>query len=168
MSSVNNDKLAKLQAQALSASGPRRKVKKAHKTVGGDDKKLQASLKKLNAQNVPGIEEINMFQEDGNVIHFKVPKGKALQAKEIINLMRFVVQAAINANTFAITGEGEEKELTELVPGILSQLGPDSLASLRKIAEAYQAHSSAKGTEEIPDLVDNFEAASLEDEKASA
>lgn len=55
-----------------------------------------------------------------------------------------------------------------MVPGILSQLGPDSLASLRKIAEAYQAHSAAKGTEEIPDLVDNFEAASLEDEKASA
>ncbi len=76
MSSVNNDKLSKLQAQVLAASGPRRKVKKAHKTVGGDDKKLQASLKKLNTQNVPGIEEINMFQEDGNVLHFKAPKGK--------------------------------------------------------------------------------------------
>jgi nascent polypeptide-associated complex subunit beta len=76
MSSVNNDKLSKLQAQVLAASGPRRKVKKAHKTVGGDDKKLQASLKKLNVQNVPGIEEINMFQDDGNVIHFKAPKGK--------------------------------------------------------------------------------------------
>jgi nascent polypeptide-associated complex subunit beta len=51
----------------------------------------------------------------------------------------------------------------------LSQLGPDSLASLRKIAEAYQAHSAVgKGTEEVPDLVDNFEAATLEDEKASA
>lgn len=77
MSSVNNDKLSKLQAQVLAASGPRRKIKKAHKTVGGDDKKLQASLKKLNVQNVPGIEEINMFQDDGNVIHFKAPKGNS-------------------------------------------------------------------------------------------
>ena len=74
MSSVNADKLSKLQAQALS-DGPRRKVKKTAKVSGGDDKKLQASLKKLNVQPVPGIEEINMFQDDGNVIHFKAPKG---------------------------------------------------------------------------------------------
>lgn len=88
----------------------------------------------------------------------------------ILNSFPFLVQAAINANTFAITGEGEEKELTELVPGILSQLGPDSLASLRKIAEAYQAHAAASkdASEEVPELVENFEAATLEDEKASA
>ena len=36
-------------------------------------------------------------------------------------------------------GTGQVKELTELVPGILNQLGPDSLASLRKLAESYQA-----------------------------
>jgi len=74
MSSVNSDKLSKLQAQVL-ASGPRRKTKKSIKVAGGDDKKLQASLKKLNVQAIPGIEEINMFQDDGNVIHFKSPKG---------------------------------------------------------------------------------------------
>lgn len=76
MSTINNDKLAKLQAQASAAGGPRRKVKKTHKTSVQDDKKLQAGLKKLNVQNVPGIEEVNMFQDDGNVIHFQVPKGK--------------------------------------------------------------------------------------------
>lgn len=64
------------------------------------------------------------------------------------------------------------KELTELVPGILNQLGPDSLASLRKLAESYQAiqqgqqrPSNAAGAEEddddeVPDLVENFEAES--------
>lgn len=46
--------------------------------------------------------------------------------------------------------------MTELVPGILNQLGPDSLASLRKLAESYQ--SMQKGEKEaddddIPDLV---------------
>ena len=45
----------------------------------------------------------------------------------------------MSANTFAIYGTGHVKELTELVPGILNQLGPDSLASLRKLAESYQA-----------------------------
>ena len=74
------------------------------------------------------------------------------------------------SNTFAIYGPGEDKELTELVPGILNQLGPDSLASLRKLAESYQSlqkkeggGEGGKGEEEddddIPDLVEgeNFE-----------
>ena len=50
-----------------------------------------------------------------------------------------LVHAAVPSNTFAIYGNGEEKELTELVPGILNQLGPDSLNQLRKLAESYQA-----------------------------
>lgn len=79
------------------------------------------------------------------------------------------VHASVPANTFAIYGVGEEKELTELVPGILNQLGPDSLASLRKLAESYQSMQQGKGEDgaqaededddDIPDLVagDTFE-----------
>lgn len=51
-------------------------MKKVHKTSGTDDKKLQTSLKKLNVQPIQAIEEVNMFKEDGNVIHFAAPKGK--------------------------------------------------------------------------------------------
>ena len=54
---------------------PRRKVVKKPKGAGGDDLKLQAALKKLNVQPVTGIEEVNMFKEDGNVLHFQAPKG---------------------------------------------------------------------------------------------
>ncbi|SLM40520.1 nascent polypeptide-associated complex subunit beta [Lasallia pustulata] len=132
---------------------PRRKMKKVHKTSGTDDKKLQTSLKKLNVQPIQAIEEVNMFKEDGNVIHFAAPK----------------VHASVPSNTFAIYGNGEDKELTELVPGILNQLGPDSLASLRKLAESYQSLQKKEGEDgekkgdddddDIPDLVagDNFE-----------
>jgi nascent polypeptide-associated complex subunit beta len=76
------------------------------------------------------------------------------------------VHASVPSNTFALYGNGEEKELTELVPGILNQLGPDSLASLRKLAESYQNMQKAQGGEkkdddedDIPDLVEgeNFE-----------
>lgn len=76
------------------------------------------------------------------------------------------VHAAVPSNTFAIYGNGEDKELTELVPGILNQLGPDSLASLRKLAESYQSMQKAEGEDkkdddddDIPDLVagENFE-----------
>ena len=41
-----------------------------------DDKKLQGALKKLNVQPIPGVEEVNMFREDGNVLHFTAPKGE--------------------------------------------------------------------------------------------
>ena len=75
-----------------------------------------------------------------------------------------IVHASVPSNTFAIYGNGEDKELTELVPGILNQLGPDSLASLRKLAESYQSMQKKEGGEDsdkkgddddddIPDLV---------------
>lgn len=87
-----------------------------------------------------------------------------------------VVHASVPANTFAIYGNGEDKELTELVPGILNQLGPDSLASLRKLAESYQSLQKKEGEEgdkkngdsdddDIPELVEgkNFEKAEGEE-----
>ena len=65
------------------------------------------------------------------------------------------------------------KELTELVPGILNQLGPDSLASLRKLAESYQAiqqnqkrpSAGDDDDDDVPDLVENFESAGNNEEK---
>lgn len=79
------------------------------------------------------------------------------------------VHADLPSNTMAIYGHGQDKDLTELVPGILNQLGPDSLASLRKLAESYQnltarqaaeKKESGEGEDEgddVPDLVENFE-----------
>lgn len=73
-----------------------------------------------------------------------------------------LVHGLTNANTFAVYGQGVDKELTELVPGILNQLGPDSLASLRKLAESYQAMNAqhiasqageGKDDDEVPDVV---------------
>ncbi|KAI5288643.1 Nascent polypeptide-associated complex subunit beta [Ascosphaera aggregata] len=151
---MDQAKLARIQQSVRIGIGkgtPRRKVKKVHKTSGTDDKKLQTTLKKMNVQPIQPIEEVNMFKEDGNVIHFAAPK----------------VHASVPSNTFAIYGNGEEKELTELVPGILNQLGPDSLASLRKLAESYQSMQKKEGAkkedeeddDEIPELIEgtNFE-----------
>lgn len=39
----------------------RRKGKVVHKNAAADDKKLQASLKKLNLNSIPTIEEVNLF-----------------------------------------------------------------------------------------------------------
>ncbi|CCA74014.1 probable transcription factor BTF3a [Serendipita indica DSM 11827] len=180
---VDAAKLAKLQAQAASTriggkGTPRRKVVKTAKAGGGqDDRKLQAALKKLNMQPITGVEELNMFREDGNVLHFSAPKGNVLSAvfslyyTDNVSLSLPVpvplVHGAPAANTFAVYGTGQVKELTELVPGILNQLGPDSLASLRKLAESYQAiqqgqRAAAGATKEeddddVPDLVESFD-----------
>jgi NACalpha-BTF3-like transcription factor len=65
----------------------RRKKKAVHKTAGTDDKRLQNTLKRLGVNNIPGIEEVNLFRDDGSIVHFKNPKQ---------------VQASIGANTYVI------------------------------------------------------------------
>lgn len=82
------------------------------------------------------------------------------------------------SNTYAVYGNGANKELTDLVPGILSQLGPDSLASLRKLAESYQAMNAAQmaqnagaaggeDDDEVPDVVSADVESVIEADKGS-
>eukprot|EP00413_Alexandrium_margalefii_P038971 CAMPEP_0204596524 /NCGR_PEP_ID=MMETSP0661-20131031/53282_1 /ASSEMBLY_ACC=CAM_ASM_000606 /TAXON_ID=109239 /ORGANISM="Alexandrium margalefi, Strain AMGDE01CS-322" /LENGTH=163 /DNA_ID=CAMNT_0051607139 /DNA_START=78 /DNA_END=569 /DNA_ORIENTATION=- len=128
----------------------RRKLAK-HQSHAADDKQLQAQLKRLGVNSIPGIEEVNMFQESGTVLHFAAPK----------------VQASVSANTYVITGHAETKKLEELLPGIINQLGPDNLLNLKRIAEGYAAASAggakaaagdaAGDDEDIPDIGENFE-----------
>uniref|UniRef100_UPI00359013DA transcription factor BTF3 homolog 4-like isoform X1 n=1 Tax=Myxine glutinosa TaxID=7769 RepID=UPI00359013DA len=159
---MNQEKLGKMQAQVrIGGKGSaRRKKKVVHRTATADDKKLQTSLKKLAVNSINGIEEVNMFKEDGTVIHFNNPK----------------VQASVTANTFAITGHAETKHLAEMLPGVLNQLGVEGLSNLRGLSHLRKlAASTAKqGLEfkpptvpeeneeddEVPDLVENFDEAS--------
>lgn len=52
----------------------RRKNKRVTKTTGGDVK-FRAMLKKLGADPIPDITEVNMFTEDDKVLRFKNPEG---------------------------------------------------------------------------------------------
>jgi nascent polypeptide-associated complex subunit beta len=45
-----------------------------HKTTTTDDKRLQNTLKRLSVNNIPAIEEVNLFKDNGSVIHFASPK----------------------------------------------------------------------------------------------
>ena len=109
------------------------------------------TLKHLQVNNIPGIEEVNMIKDDGTVIHFNNPK----------------VQASLAANTFAVTGHGENKQITDLLPGILNQLGAESLTHLKKLASnvpsadgvdgALGAGNDADDDDDVPDLVENFD-----------
>lgn len=93
-----------------------------------------------------------MIKDDGTVIHFNNPK----------------VQASLAANTFAVTGHGENKQITDLLPGILNQLGAESLTHLKKLASnvpsgvdgtdgALGAGNDADDDDDVPDLVENFD-----------
>jgi len=142
---MNPEKLNRL-AQQVRTGGKgsvRRKKKAVHKTTTTDDKRLQSTLKRLGVNNIPGIEEVNLFKEDGGVIHFSNPR----------------VQASIAANTYVVSGHAENKKLQDLLPGIISQLGPDNLVNLKKIAESYSQSNAAKEDDEVPDLVENFDEA---------
>jgi len=152
---MNAEKLAKLQAQVrIGGKGSaRRKKKVVHRSSATDDKKLQNSLKKLTVNNISGIEEVNMIKDDGSVIHFNNPK----------------VQASLNANTFAVSGHAENKQITEMLPGILSHLGAEGFNQLKRLASSvnpalFSGAVSAAGIDEddddVPELVEDFEAAS--------
>ncbi len=41
-----------------------------------DDKKLGSVLKKMSMTNINGVEEVNIFKDDGSVIHISQPKSK--------------------------------------------------------------------------------------------
>jgi nascent polypeptide-associated complex subunit beta len=80
------------------------------------------------------------------------------------------VQASIAANTYVVSGPSESKKLEDLLPGIITQLGPDNLNQLKQIYQSFAA--GAKGAagagkddeDDVPDLVDtNFEEASVAD-----
>merc|ERR1712091_747007 len=137
-----NPALARLKASVrIGGKGSvRRKKKVVHKTTTTDDKRLQNTLKRLGINSIPAIEEVNLFMEGCEVIHFASPK----------------VQASIAANTYVIIGVAEQKKLQDLFPGILNQVDKSMLPSLMKMLEKPAAEEDDGSDDEIPDLVENF------------
>ena len=79
------------------------------------------------------------------------------------------MQAAAGSNTYVVTGKAENKKIQELLPGIINQLGPEHLNSLRQLQQAMSGSQGAAGAssaaadddddDDIPELVENFEEA---------
>jgi nascent polypeptide-associated complex subunit beta len=151
---MNAEKLTKLQAQVrIGGKGSaRRKKKIVRKVTTTDDKKIQSHLKKLSVNSISGIEEVNMIKDDGRVINFNNP----------------TVQASLGANTFAISGHSEDKHFTELLPSILNHLGTEGFNHLKRHASSMAQGMGANiDDEDVPDLVEDFEAASKTDNVAA-
>eukprot|EP00116_Pleurobrachia_bachei_P018334 sb/3478596/ len=86
--------------------------------------------------------QVNIFREDGSVIHFTNPK----------------VQATVQANTFAISGNPETKQISEMLPGILHQLV--GLSSGLPKSMKPQEEAIPEEDDEVPALVEDFDEAS--------
>jgi len=147
----------------------RRKKFRQKKSTNEFEKRLQANLKKLSCNTIPGIEEVNLFKSDGTVIHFVSPK----------------VDAEVSSNTFIVSGNYTHNKIEELLPDILPQIGSDHLTQLKDYAEKFEALKPqtddadggdapalvADGGDDVPMLIDedlNFEAVAQADEKDAA
>ncbi len=88
-------KLAALQARpgVQKAGGARRKQVVEKKNTVVEDKKLTAALARLNCKDIPAIEEVNMYNDNGTVIQFKNPK----------------VKVASGASAYVVSGTSETK-----------------------------------------------------------
>merc|ERR1719288_171188 len=128
----------------------RRKKRTVRKQNTQDDKRLQGALKRLNVNNIPAIEEVNLFKKgDDTIIHFNQPR----------------VQASIAANTYVVSGNCETKKVMEMIPSILPQLGPDNLENLKEMASQFQQMTQQNGAgagkpdddddDDVPELVEN-------------
>lgn len=83
-----------------------------------------------------------MIKDDGSVIQFTSPK----------------VQAALAANTYAVTGHGENKSLTDIVPNLLNLAAGENFAKLKTKTDST--------IEEVPE-VETFDTTESQPEPAA-
>merc|ERR1712216_1014825 len=114
-----NPALARLQASVrIGGKGTvRRKKKVVHKTTTTDDKRLQNTLKRLGINSIPAIEEVNLFMESGEVIHFTNPK---VQAQVQIDETR--TACANDERKFQKIDEALNEEHTENMVRLMNEL----------------------------------------------
>mmetsp|Transcript_1885 Transcript_1885/g.1685 ORF Transcript_1885/g.1685 Transcript_1885/m.1685 type:complete len:160 (+) Transcript_1885:43-522(+) len=125
--------------------GPRRTKKVNKKVDKNEDKKLKQQLKKFNVQNLPDIEEVNFFKDDGTVMNFKQP----------------AVEFSVRDNLLVVSGSPETKEIQTMLPDILKQCGPVEAANLKSIVNKDVVTAEVNDDDDdIPELVGNFEDAS--------
>merc|ERR1712176_558163 len=135
----------------IGGKGTQRRMKKTvhnQQAATGEDKKLKAAIKKYGVQPLPDIEEVNMFKDDNTVIHFKRPQ----------------VQFSVRENLLVVTGTSESKEIKDLLPEILKQVGPQQYGFLKDLIDQTGKGKGAAGAggaaageddeDDVPPLVD--------------
>ncbi len=75
--------------------------------------------------------------------------------------IRLLVQFSVRENLLVVTGNPETKELKDMMPDILKQVGPQQFSFLKDMVKNIIPESKAEEDEDdVPELVGNFEDAS--------
>ena len=136
---------SKMGSAKIGGKGSMRRKRKVAPKHKNDDAALTKKLSKFGLQQLPDIEEVNMFREDDSVLHFKRP----------------TLQFSMKEQLVTVTGETFEKTIKDLLPGILSQVGPEQYKALQTIGQAAAGKTDEKDDDDVPELVGgNFEDAS--------
>ena len=116
----------------------------------------------LAVQTLSDIEEVNMFKDDNTVIHFKRPQSKWPHSSRLTELTRdksLLVNFSARDNLFAVGGNPETKNLKDMLPDILKQVGPQQYNALKDMVDAGATGTSAAAggdddPDDVPPLVD--------------
>merc|ERR1719284_1506779 len=136
---------ARFGATQIGGKGTQRRTKKVvHHQEVNEDKKLKSTIKKFGMQQLQDIEEVNMFKDDNTVVHLKRPQ----------------TQFSVRENLLVVAGNPETKNLSDMMPDILKQVGPQQYQFLK--TQRGDAVGAGKGDakaddDDVPELVGTFE-----------
>ena len=140
---------AKFGNTQLGGKGTQKRKKEA-KHRGGKveaDKKIVALDKKSQARKINEVSEINIFRDDNTVVHFKKP----------------TLEYSFKEKVSFVSGTHETKNIKDLLPGIIKQLGPKQFEFMKEYAETLKKKDKKTDKiEEAPELVEDFEEVSKE------
>lgn len=127
-------KLKEKFGKAEKVGGMKRKHKTESKPQSGSDKKVKDIVKKLGAQPLPDISDINLFTSDNKVIQFKGAD----------------VFGSFQNQTIIVSGQPETNDLKDCFADVVTQLSPEQLRGFKDL------HTGADAKEQKPELA-NFE-----------
>ena len=114
------------------------------------DKKIESIAKKSQAKKLNEISEINIFKDDNTVIHFKKP----------------TLEYSFKEKVSFVSGLHETKNIKELLPAIIKQLGPKQFEFMKEYAETLKdKNKNDEKNDQAPELVEDFESVSKKDDK---
>lgn len=106
-----------------------------------------------------------MFKDDNTVVHFKRPSSKfhRLTIRDLNSSI--IVQFSVRENLMVVTGSPETKNLKDMMPEILKQVGPQQFSFLKDImgnmGSVKEGSKQEEDEDDVPELVGtNFEEAS--------
>ena len=76
----------------------------------------------------------------------------------------FIVQFSVRENLLVVTGNPETKELKDMLPDIIKQVGPNQISALKeyltKMGNIPEGKAGEEDEDDVPELVGNLEDAS--------